>query len=334
MTVYDRDSVDSGDAAAWVAAGMIAAATESVMGEPQPADSARHSIRLWQQWLPLLCSQTEEQLLWQLSGSIIVAHQRDRGDMELLQRRFQSRLGPPGAHWQILTAEQLAELEPQLGGHYRNAIRVGGEGFVDNRQLMRLLAKMILLQGGCWHERTEVESIKPGLVRHSKAEHRFDWVADCRGCGARQSLPGLRAVRGEIIRLRAPEVQLNHPLRLVHPRYPLYVVPRPQHQYVVGATELECDSSDRVTVRSALELLSAAFSLHSGFAEAEVVELGIGHRPAFADNLPRLHIEPGLIAINGLYRNGFSLAPALVQNAVDAVRVRSDQSLGRRLRVS
>ena len=43
-----------------------------------------------------------------------------------------------------------------------------------------------------------------------------------------------------------------------------------------------------VTVRSALELLSAAFALHPGFAEAEVTELCAGLRPAFPDNLPRL----------------------------------------------
>jgi glycine oxidase len=42
-------------------------------------------------------------------------------------------------------------------------------------------------------------------------------------------------------------------------------------------------------------------------------------RPALPDNEPHTHIEPGLLRINGLFRHGWLLAPALVQDALVAL---------------
>ena len=127
------------------------------------------------------------------------------------------------------------------------------------------------------------------------------------------NLRDLRGVRGELLHLHAPEVTLHHPIRLAHPRYPLYIVPRSDQLFVVGATEIESNDAGSITVRSALELLSAAYSMHSGFSEGRLVETCVDCRPAFPDHLPRITCEPGLIRVNGLYRHGFLLAPLLVE---------------------
>ena len=66
-----------------------------------------------------------------------------------------------------------------------------------------------------------------------------------------------------------------------------------------------------VTVRAALELLGAAYALHPAFAEAEIVEAGAGVRPAFPDNVPRIVVRGRTLHVNGLYRHGFLMAPAL-----------------------
>jgi glycine oxidase len=39
-------------------------------------------------------------------------------------------------------------------------------------------------------------------------------------------------------------------------------------------------------------------------------------RPAFADHRPRIDREPGLLRINGLFRHGWLLAPALAEKAL------------------
>ena len=51
-------------------------------------------------------------------------------------------------------------------------------------------------------------------------------VIDCRGLSARDEQPGLRGVKGEMILIETAEVQLARPVRLIHPRWPLYVIPR------------------------------------------------------------------------------------------------------------
>ena len=72
---------------------------------------------------------------------------------------------------------------------------------------------------------------------------------------------------------------------------PLYVVPWGDGRYMVGATVIESDDAGPVTVRSALELLGSAYALHPAFAEAEIVEMGAGVRPAFADNVPKIVVR-------------------------------------------
>ena len=88
--------------------------------------------------------------------------------------------------------------------------------------------------------------------------------------------------------LRCPDVALSRSVRLLHPRIPLYVVPRGDGVYMLGATMIEGGERSRITARSLLEMLSAAWALHPAFGEAEVVEIGVDARPAFRDNLPRI----------------------------------------------
>ena len=120
-------------------------------------------------------------------------------------------------------------------------------------------------------------------------------------------------MRGEVLRLHAPEVSISRPVRLIHPRYPLYIAPKEHGLFVVGATEIETDDISPASVRSTLELLSAVYSVDSGFAEARILESCTQARPTLPDNLPAIHApRPGVLQINGLYRHGFLIAPALL----------------------
>jgi glycine oxidase len=137
-------------------------------------------------------------------------------------------------------------------------------------------------------------------------------VIDCRGIAARDAEPELRGVKGEMIIIESAEVELARPVRLIHPRFTLYVIPRGDGRFMLGATSIESEDTG-VSVRSALELLGAAYTVHPAFGEARILEFGSGLRPAFPDNLPRIRIEQERIHVNGLYRHGFLLAPALAE---------------------
>ena len=68
-------------------------------------------------------------------------------------------------------------------------------------------------------------AIRFGVDWHP-ADADADIVVDCRGLAARDALPDLRGVRGEMIVVRSPDVSLSRPVRMLHPRMPLYIVPR------------------------------------------------------------------------------------------------------------
>ena len=143
---------------------------------------------------------------------------------------------------------------------------------------------------------------------------------DCRGLGARSEWPQLRGVRGEVIRLHAPDVTLQRPTRLIHPRYPIYIAPKEDHVFVIGATEIETEDLSPASVRSTLELLSAAYTVHSGFAEARILEITTQARPTLTDNLPAVRLlGERTLQINGLYRHGFLISPAMVDVVMEWV---------------
>ena len=110
-------------------------------------------------------------------------------------------------------------------------------------------------------------------------------------------------------------------MQLLHPRLPLYIVPWDDGLYMIGATLVETEDAGPVSVRSALELLGGAYAVHPAFAEAEVVDLGAGVRPAFPDNVPRAVVRDGgrRILVNGAYRHGFLLAPVLARTVADYI---------------
>ena len=143
--------------------------------------------------------------------------------------------------------------------------------------------------------------------------YAVDVAVDARGVGSQVQWPQVRGVRGEVLRVECRGVTLQRPVRLMHPRYALYVAPRPDHQFVVGATELESEDTGPVTLRSMLELGSALHSLHPAFGEARVLRLSAALRPALDDHRPAVTLRDGVWHINGLYRHGYLCAPAVVE---------------------
>jgi glycine oxidase len=216
---------------------------------------------------------------------------------------------------EFCAAQKLHELEPELAG-FSQGIYLAEEGCLDNWSLLKILAEAIIQRGGHWHRGVTVNAVNAGELIVDDVKREFDLAIDARGFGAKQQFDGLRGVRGEVLWVTAPEVNLSRPVRLLHPRYQLYIAPKPDHVYVIGATEIESESLAPITVRSALELQSALYSVHKGFAEASVLRAYANLRPAFADHLPRIYSEQGLIRVNGLYRHGYLLAPVVVKNVL------------------
>jgi len=283
VTLYERSGADMTLSTSHWAGGMLAPWCEAEASEPVIGRLGLRSLDLWREHFPKT----------PFNGSLVVAHARDRADFE--------RFAKLTSGHKRLDAEGLSELEPSLEGRFRDGLFYADEGHVEPRRVLPELHAQITAAGG---------TIK--FNSDAGAQNRDGIVIDCRGLSARDEQKELRGVKGEMIVVETTEVDLSRPVRLIHPRWPLYVVPRGDGRFMLGATSIEAEDTG-VSVRSALELLGAAYAVHPAFAEARIVEFGSGLRPAYPDNLPRITVEKNKIAVNGLYRHGFLLAPTLAE---------------------
>lgn len=299
--------------AGFTAAGMLSPLAELDACDADTARLGWHSIEAWSQIVRQLGRGPGKAPHFEAEGSLLVAHAQDQGAARRVLARIQAGAGDWPQQPQALDAARLRELEPALQAPGLQAWLLPGEASICTiRTLSALRAQA---PGVCWHWGAPVLGLKPGRLQLPTGWRSFDWVLDLRGLGARPELP-LRGVRGEVIWLHAPEVELRRPVRLLHPRHRLYLVPRPQGQLLLGASEIESEDRSPVSLRSALELLSAAQGLLPALGEARILRLDRNLRPALPDNRPRIEAEPGLLRINGLYRHGWLLAPALLDQAL------------------
>lgn len=317
VEVHDAGPADASNAAARAAAAMLAPLAESAVTEPGVVRMGRHSLPRWQQIIQSLA----RPVYFQQSGTLIVWHRQDAPDAQRLHQHLQrtASIMPDMAPARTLDAAALAQAEPALAGRFHQGLLLPGEGQLDNRQLLDALHHELQALGVAlhWHSPQEPEAFRPG------ERGQPDWVLDCRGLGAKPDWRQLRGVRGEVVRLHAPEVTLQRPTRLVHPRYPIYIAPKENHVFVIGATEIESEDLSPASVRSAMELLSAAYSVHSGFAEARLLEISTQLRPTLPDNLPAVRWLGGRsLQVNGLYRHGFLIAPAMLDVVLELMAVR------------
>jgi len=314
VVVHEALGADAMGSAARVAAAMLAPLAESAITEPIVVRMGQYALNRW----PHILSALSKPVFFQQNGTLIVWHRQDAGEAKRFEQLLinNQKQTPQLPELQKLGQKELALYEPSLSDRFMQALYLPEEGQLDNRQLLDALLKSLIEQGVeiYWNSLQN-----PDYFKNLKIQQP-DWIIDCRGLGAKPQWSGLRGVRGEVIRLYAPDVQLQRPTRLIHPRYPIYIAPKPDHVYVVGATEIETDDVSPASVRSTLELLSAAYSVHPGFGEARIIENATQARPTLKDNLPAIQrIGQRVLQINGLYRHGFLIAPAMMDCALEII---------------
>ena len=313
VSLFDAKRRDDLTSASQTAAAMLSPLAELAVSDEAVFELGQRSLALWPQWL----AQIATPVYFRQDGTLVVAHTQDGASLEHFSRLLHHKLPEAcKAQVQTLNAAALAQMEPALAGRFASGLFLAGEGQLANDQLMAALAIELDRLNVTWHEGQPVESIEVQAMVCATKKHAVDIAVDTRGVGSKSGLHNLRGVRGEVLRVQCSAVTLQRPVRLMHPRYQLYVAPRPNGEFVVGATELESEDTGPVTVRSVLELASALHSLHPAFGEARILRMSAALRPAFDDHLPKARQQGGVWHINGLYRHGYLCAPALVDDLV------------------
>lgn len=289
VTVIARSARIGDDCCSWLAGGMLAPWCEGESAEEPVVRLGQEAITWWERHVSDV----------KRDGTLVLSHMRDRSEISRFSRRTTA--------FEVIDQDCINALEPDLAGRFRQGLFFSGEGHLDPRKALAELAKNLKEQGVAFRLNSEVND----------AQFDTDIIVDARGLAARDTLPNLRGVKGEMLLIRSRDINLSRPVRLLHPRIPLYIVPRGDGVHMVGATMVESDQRGHISVRSTLEMLSAAYALHPAFGEAVILETGVDARPAFPDNLPRVERRGKTIFINGLYRHGFLLSPATARMAVE-----------------
>lgn len=289
VEIVERGPAPGAQSCSWYAGGMLAPECEADLAEPIVVELGREALEWWQKYVPHLIVKR---------GSIVVSTSRDRNEL----KRFASRT----KQHQLLDQTALLALEPDLGERFSEALYFEDEAHMDPRAALVGLTEYLKEHGVRFHYEATLEDVPSG-----------DKIIDARGLASRDCLPELRGVRGEMLVVKCDDVQLSRPVRLAHPRFSVYIVPRGDGLFMIGATQIESERRGGVSAKSVVDLINAAYAVNPAFAEAEIIETGAELRPAFPDNLPRVNWVEGRLHINGLFRHGYLLGPACARMAAD-----------------
>jgi len=283
------------DAASFYAGTLLAPECEFPPTQKNARAFARRGLQLWQEHFTTV----------ETRGTLVVAAAGGEGDLQDLASQAEN--------FTKVSRTDIANLEPTLGNRFQSGLFFETEAHCATEAALDQILDAVRDVG------VAISFGTPGAFNAGQPGNRI--TIDCRGMAARDQLPNLRGVRGERLVIRTDAVSLTRPVRLMHLRQPIYVVPWPDHLFMVGATTIESEDASQVSVKSALDLLAQTYQLHPAFGEAEIVSFGAGVRPAFRDNLPRITVRDAgqHILVNGAYRHGFLLAPVLAEATAEFI---------------
>ena len=278
---------------------MLALHCELETAEPIIGELGKESMLYWRDNAPD----------FQMKGTLVLATRRDQPLLHDFKRNTEQ--------WEEVSGPRIHELEPDIHTSFQSALLFQNEAHITPRLALaqletKLRQKQVTFQFNTTLTDAQIEDMS-----------RTSWVIDCRGMGAKSSFKNLRGVKGEMLYVQSDDITISRPVRLLHPRIPIYIVPRGNGLYMLGASMIENEQKQHATVRSIMELLSAAYAVNPAFAEAQILEIGVDLRPALPDNVPAIDIEGKRVSVNGMYRHGYLAAPAIARQVKDLLLERT-----------
>lgn len=315
-----------GSGASHAAAGMLAPAAEVVWGQTPLFPLMRTSAELYPAFANDLASASGRELGYSTAETFVCAG--DRADLAALRelRDLQSSAGFDTA---LLSGSQARDLETALSPGVSGAVRIPGDHAIDPRRVTAALLSILepdiirtsvlrlLVSGG----RTVGVELEDGTA----VEADQVVVAAGSSCADITGVPDLplRRVFGEVLRLHAPaqlQPLLTRTIRgLVNAR-PVYIVPRPDGELVLGATSRE-DGRAGINAGGVHQLLRDAERLVPAILDCEITDITTRARPGSPDDVPIIgRLDPGCVVSTGFFRHGILLAPFGARLGADLVR--------------
>ncbi len=321
VCLIERHAIGAG--ASRVAAGMLAPVSEVEFDQARRKTLALalSSADMWPSFAAELAELAGVDVGLRRAGTLMVA--RDADEARELERQLAFRQSLDVAVSRLLPS-QAREREPALAPNVRLALLADGDHSVDPVLAVHALlvacrrsgvevvehagdvAVAVDAEGG----RVEGVRLADGSLRAAGqvVVAMGAWSALLDGLPESLRVP-VRPVKGQILRLRDPAGPglLNGAVRGAG----VYIVPRNDGRYVVGASMEERGFDLAATAGVVHELLRHARDLVPGISEFQLEEVCVGLRPGTPDNAPLIGASElqGLVWACGHYRNGILLSP-------------------------
>lgn len=329
--VLERDRVGAGAASA--AAGMLAPVSEAEAEEPALVDLAVDSHRRYPEFVAAVEEASGISCGFRREGTLTVALGRDHeADLHHLREAQRSR----GLTAVSLTADEVFALEPHLSGWATAGLLAAEDYQVDPRLLLAALNAAVGAMGVRVIEGVRVTAVEPSsngtrvLADAGGVDVEIECDAAVVAAGAwidglrtPAGAFGVRPVKGQVVRLRAPHL-IDHVLRTPD----VYVLQRESGELLIGATVEDQGFDASPTAGAVMDLLRSAWHLLPAVYDCELQEVSVSFRPTSRDHVPIIGETEaeGVFVATGHYRHGVLLAPATAHLLSDMITagVRSD----------
>jgi glycine oxidase len=323
------DRRELGREASWAGAGLIAANTERLRGNPT-VELRSWSAALYPEWSGALLEETGVDNGYRRTGGIDLAETEED---EHALRATAGRWRTEGIVFERLTSADLARIEPALARNLRAAYFLPDRAQVRNPRHLRALALAASQRGAQaqpgWEVTgfvtqgdrvTTVQTVHGAVACGTLVVAAGAWTSGLLdGIGVRVPTPPLK---GQIVLLRSDPPILRRIIELGKN----YIVPRDDGRTLIGATEEETGFDTRTTAQGVRELIDLAMRLCPGLAVAEVERSWAGLRPGSMDTRPFIGPLPGYsntFVATGHKRAGLQLSPATAEVMTDLILGRS-----------
>lgn len=266
------------------------------------------------------------------TGTIYVAFTEEE------EKDFRSRHAwqlAQGLSVEVLTGDEVRQIEPQLSQRIRFALRFPEDYQVENRQLVAalLIANKKLgvrLISECEARRLVIENDRIAGVETSQGLINASTLVIAAGAWSSKVAGGealnMVPVRGQMLCFESQPPIARHVIYSARG----YLIPRSGGRMLAGSTTEEVGFDKGVTVEGVKAIRSMAFEIVPALEGLPVIDSWSGFRPRSEDGLPILGASKkidGLVYATGHYRNGILLAPITGELIADAIVTGTDPPL-------
>ncbi|KAB7672130.1 glycine oxidase ThiO [Bacillus sp. B1-b2] len=245
---------------------------------------------------------------------------------ELERNGLRAILSQPTVKW--LDKDSVREMEPNVSTNLLGAVYIEEDINVMPLAVCQAFAKSAQILGASLFEFSPVQDIRKKdnsfFIQTATGSVEAKYVVVANGVWSTHFFKQLgldqqlTPVKGECLSVIDEKATLKHTIFHDH----CYIVPRNNGTVVIGATMIENDWNEKVSLSGMEKLIVKAKTMLPTVADMKMESFWAGLRPQTFDQKPFIGHHPeeeGILFATGHYRNGILLAPATGQMIRDLI---------------